>query len=124
MEALGFIAVGLLAALVAFQLALAAGAPWGAAAYGGVNPGVLKPGFRINSLVFGLLLYPLIAMYVLDAAGIAAVDWLPGSTSVVMWIQAAFFALGTVANLASRSSIERWWAPVSLVLAVCCAVLA
>jgi hypothetical protein len=124
MEAIGLVALGLLGVLIVFQLALAAGAPWGSAAYGGVNPGVLKKGFRINSLVFGLVIYPLIALYVIDAADLAAVEWLPGSTAVVMWIETAFFGLGTVANIASRSPIERWWAPVSLVLCVCCAVLA
>ena len=42
---------------VVFQLALAAGAPWGRAAWGGQNDGVLPVGFRV-------------------ASGIAAVVWL------------------------------------------------
>jgi hypothetical protein len=41
-----------------------------------------------------------------------------------MWILAGFFSLGTLANLASRSRIERLWGPVSAVVAVCCAILA
>jgi hypothetical protein len=53
MEAAAIIATVLLLILNLFQLALAAGAPWGAAAYGGGWEGVLPRGIRINSLVFG-----------------------------------------------------------------------
>ena len=113
----------LLSVLTLFQLALAAGAPWGRAAYGGMWPGVLPRGIRINSAVFGVVLYPLAILYVLDAAGIRETAWLL-APSVVLWVLAGFFAIGTVMNAISRSPVERWWASVSLGLAVCCAVLA
>ncbi len=45
------VALVLFAALVVFQLALAAGAPWGRAAYGGQNPGVLPGRLRVSSVV-------------------------------------------------------------------------
>jgi hypothetical protein len=41
-----------------------------------------------------------------------------------MWVLAGFFTLGALANLASRSKVERIWGPISLIVAVCCAVIA
>jgi len=117
------VATVLLSVLALFQLALAAGVPWGRAAYGGIWPGVLPRGIRINSAVFGLVFYPLATLYVLDAAGIRETQWLP-APSVVLWVLAVFFAIGTGMNAISRSPVERWWAPVSLGLAASCAVLA
>jgi hypothetical protein len=123
MEATALVATIFLTVLTLFQLALAAGAPWGSAAYGGAFPGVLPKGIRINSLVFGLVLYPLIILYVLDAGAVVESSWLPGR-SVAVWVLVAFFAIGTVANAASRSKIERVWAPVTLVIGVCTLILA
>jgi hypothetical protein len=74
--------------------------------------------------VFGVVVYPVAILYVLDTGGVAASSWLPGSRTLVMWILAGFFSLGTLANLASRSRIERLWGPVSAGVAVCCAILA
>lgn len=124
MELAAVIAASLLGLIAVFQVALAIGAPWGAAAYGGGHPGVLPLGLRINSLVFGLIGYPVAMLYVLDAGGVVESEWLPGSRVVVMWVLVAFFALGTLANFASRSKVERWWGPVALALAVCCGVIA
>ena len=123
MQATAIVATVLLVVLTLFQFALAAGANWGAAAYGGAFPGVLPKGIRINSLLFGLVAYPLIIAYVLDAGGVVESSWLPGR-SVVLWVLVAFFAIGTVANAASRSKIERLWAPVTLTIGVCILILA
>jgi hypothetical protein len=41
-----------------------------------------------------------------------------------MWALAALLALGALANLISRSKVERIWAPVALATAICCAVIA
>jgi hypothetical protein len=41
-----------------------------------------------------------------------------------MWVLAGFFALGALANFASRSKRERLWGPVSLAIAVCCGLIA
>lgn len=113
----------LLGVLIAFQLGLALGKPWGAMAYGGNWPGVLPKGLRINSGVFALVMYPIVALYVLDAGGLASFDWLPARSSVI-WVAGGFFLIGAVMNLVSRSKPERWWAPVSLALAICAGVLA
>ncbi len=106
-----------------FQIALALGAPLGKAAWGGKHEGILPVGLRIASGAAGLLVYPLIALFILASADLIAVDWLPtGKTG--MWILTAFFTLGALANFASRSKSERIWGPVSLVIAICCAVIA
>jgi hypothetical protein len=117
------LAVVLIAIVAVFQLALALGAPLGAAAWGGRNQGVLPTRLRIASGLVAIVVYPLIALYVLASAGLIDQDRLAtGATG--MWVLTGLFALGTVANLASRSRIERVWAPVSLVIAVCCGIVA
>jgi hypothetical protein len=120
----GVIAVGLIGVLIAFQLALGAGAPLGAAAWGGRNPGVLPTRLRIASAVVGLVVYPLMAAIVLAATGVIDDDRFPFDLDVAMWVLAGFFAVGVIANAISRSPPERIWSLVSGVIAVCCAVIA
>jgi hypothetical protein len=45
-------------------------------------------------------------------------------TELWLWVLAGLFGIGTLANFASRSKIERVWSSITLVLAVCCGVLA
>lgn len=123
MIAAGVVAAVLLVVIGVFQLALALGAPWGQAAWGGQHTGKLPFRFRVASGIAAFLVYPLMAAVVLVAAGLIDVVWLPASP-VLMWGLSGFFLLGTVANLASRSRPERVWGPVSLTISVCCAVIA
>jgi hypothetical protein len=117
------LAVAMVGIIAVFQLALALGAPLGRAAWGGRNEGVLPSRLRIASGLAAIVVYPLIALYVMASADLIDLAWLPtGATG--MWVLTGFFILGTVANLASRSKIERSWAPVWLVIAVCCAIVA
>ena len=118
------IAVILLIVVAVFQLALALGAPLGYAAWGGRHQGVLPARLRIASAVAGLVIYPLIIVLVLAAAGLISADWLPVDATAVMWGLAVFLALGALANFASRSPRERFWGPVALAIAVCCALIA
>ena len=118
------IASALLAVLSGFQLGLALGAPWGAAAWGGRNPGVLPAGLRVASAIVGIGIYPLFALVILAAGRLIADDWLPVAPEVAMWVATGFFLVGTLVNAISRSRIERIWAPVSLALAICSAVVA
>ena len=118
------VAVGLLAVIVVFQIALALGAPLGAAAWGGRNPGVLPMRLRIASGVAALVIYPLIILAVLASAGLIEAEWLPGNRTVLMWGLAGFLALGALANFASRSPRERLWGPVALAIAICFAIIA
>ena len=118
------LAVCLLVILVVFQLTLAAGAPYGDMAWGGRTAGVLPRTLRLASGVVGLLVYPLIILAILSASGLLRIDGLPVVGTAAMWVLAAFFVLGALMNGASRSRRERIWAPVSLVIAGCCAMIA
>jgi hypothetical protein len=124
MTAAAIVAVFLLGIIVAFQAALAFGAPWGAAAWGGQNPGVLPTRLRVASGITALVIYPLIALVILAAAGLIDDAWLPVDHGVAMWVLAGFLALGALLNLVSRSSRERIWGPVALAIAICCAIIA
>jgi hypothetical protein len=118
------IAAAIMAALALFEMGLAAGFPWGTAAWGG-GQSVLSPGMRVAS------------------AG-AAVVWIAGLLAVlrkgefrvwsllpdrwigaVVWIFAAYSAFMVLANAASSSGTERAvMTPTSVVLAVTCALTA
>jgi hypothetical protein len=118
------VAALLLAVIIAFQMALALGAPLGKAAWGGQHQGVLPMRLRIFSGVAALVIYPFIVVAILDSAGVIDGDFLPGRSAQLMWLFVGLFTLGGIANLASRSRIERYWAAVSIAIAICCAVIA
>ena len=123
-DALAWLAVGLLGLMGVFQLALAAGAPLGDMAWGGLHRGVLPGRLRLASVVAGVVVYPLLMVLVMDSAGLGGVEGVPGASRTAMWVLAGFMMLGAVMNSVSRSRRERVWGPVSLVIAVCCAVVA
>lgn len=96
-----------------FQLALAAGLPWGAASMGGKFPGKYPPKMRGVALV-NMAVLILLALIVGSRAGL----WLPawsGFAGGAIWLVVVFSALGTVMNTITPSKIERIWAPVVLV---------
>ena len=124
MTVAAIVAVVLLMVIVVFQIALALGAPWGFAAWGGQHPGALPTRLRIASGVAALVIYPLIILVVLASAGLIEAAWLPGDGKIVMWSLAGLLALGALANFASRSPRERIWGPVALAVAICCAIIA
>ena len=112
----------LIGGLVLFQLALAAGAPLGAAAWGGRHR-VLPRNLRWSSLM---------AVAILLLAGwglLARADLMhPGPEETVIriasWVLAAYFALNTAANLGSKSKLERLvMTPVAAALVVCFAIV-
>jgi hypothetical protein len=110
------VAYVLLAALAVFQIALAAGAPLGHLAWGGKHR-VLPRGLRIAS-AFSVLLYGLFAWIIAAAVGSVDPDW-------AIWVLTAYFGVGILANLASRSRPERFvMTPVAAVLCACCLVVA
>jgi hypothetical protein len=124
MTTAAYIATAILGVLIVFQLALAAGAPWGKASYGGAWEGTLPKGMRINSLVFGAFLYPLGILYLLDAGGVAEFDFLRAN-GLVLWVLVFFFVTGTITNAISRSKIEKMiWTVPTAVLAICTFILA
>lgn len=112
----------LLAALAVFQLALAAGAPWGRLAWGGAHR-VLPPGRRVASLV-AVVLYVFFASVFLAEARVVVADAPELLVSVVAWVVVAYLALGTVMNALSASTWERrTMTPVSGLLAALGAVV-
>ena len=117
-----WIVVVVLSGLAVLQVLVAAGRPLGRFVWGGRHE-VLPTRFRIGSLV-SVLVYAAIAVLVLDRAGM--LDVLPDTVAVVgTWVVTAYFALGILANAASRSPSERAvMTPVSVVLAACSLVVA
>jgi len=111
------------AGVVAFQLALAAGAPWGAYAMGGAFPGQFPSALRIAALVQAALLVGMAAV-VMARAGPILAGWSRVSRWLV-WGVVAFAAVSLVLNLITPSAGERAiWAPVALLLLISSAVVA
>ena len=109
------LATALLALAAVFQTALALGAPWGAAAYGGrvARPdGTLPAGYRVSSAF--------------TVAVLAAAGWFAHTDiDPALWAFAALFLVNTAANLGARHSLERWgMSAVTLSLAACYLALA
>ena len=109
--------------VVVFQVALAAGAPWGAFAMGGAFPGQFPPALRIAALIQAGLLLALVVV-VLARAGVI----LPGWSRVarwLIWFVVAFAALSFVLNLITPSAGERaLWAPVAFLLLLSSGIVA
>jgi putative exporter of polyketide antibiotics len=106
------------AGVVAFQLALAAGAPWGAYAMGGAFPGRMPPPMRVAAVVQAALLAAL-AVVVLSAAGVVA-PGLVRELPWLAWVPVAVSAVAVVLNGSTRSAGERrLWLPVTIVLLLC-----
>ena len=107
---------GLTAVVILFQLALAAGAPWGAYAMGGAFPGTYPPEMRVAAVVQAAIVAG-VAAIVLARAGMAFPQWRPLRLA---WAVVALLAVGVVLNLITPSGGERLvWAPVALMLFLC-----
>lgn len=104
-----------LAFLVLFQLALAAGAPWGSLAMGGRYPGRFPPSMRIAALV-QIGIYGAMGAVVFARAGLILPELFDASR-VAVWVVVAMMALAVVLNVITTSKLERrLWAPVAVVL--------
>jgi hypothetical protein len=109
--------------VVAFEIALAAGAPWGEYAMGGAFPGQFPPALRVTALVQAALLIGM-ALVVLARAGLILPGWSRVSRWLV-WFVVGFAAFSLLLNLITPSSGERAiWAPTALVLLLSSAVVA
>ncbi len=108
--------------LAAFQVALAFGAPWGRAAWGGANER-LPTGLRIASIIAALF-WTAAAVAMLARAGHEVIP-LPTIGTWLPWALFGLLALGTLMNLVSRSRLERLiQTPVAATLAVLCLLVA
>jgi hypothetical protein len=109
--------------VIAFQIALALGAPWGAYAMGGAFPGQFPPELRVAAVVQAVILAGL-ALVVLARAGITLPKWSRTSRWLV-WVVVAFSALSLVLNLITPSARERAiWAPVALIMLISSVIVA
>lgn len=112
------VAVALFAILTVFQVALAAGLPWGHAAYGGANR-VLSRSLRITSGVAILIWIFAIMLIIRRSQGEGLAFLSAGGVGVICWILAGHLAIGTVMNGISRSALERnIWSPASAIALV------
>ena len=126
LEVAAVVASALTVLAAAFQGALAAGAPWAAAAYCGrqaLPTGRLRPRYRLSSAVTAVVLLA-IGWLLLLRGGVVG-DAAGGPLTVACWAFAALFALNTLGNLAARSPVERWgMGTVTAALTVLCVLLA
>jgi hypothetical protein len=114
---------GLSLGVVAFQLALAAGAPWGAYAMGGAFPGSFPLTLRIAALAQAALIAGM-SLVVLSRAGFVLPGW-SRATRWLVWVVVGFAAVSLVLNLMTPSAGERaLWAPVALLLLASSTVVA
>jgi hypothetical protein len=101
--------------VVAFQLALVLGAPWGAYAMGGAFSGRFPPVMRLAA-VAQVIFLGLLAAVVLSRAGLVLPQWSQAS-GWLTWVIVVFAAIGVVLNAITPSAGERrLWVPVTLVL--------
>ena len=105
------------AVVVGFQLALAAGVPWGEYAMGGRVPGRFPPAMRAAAVVQAAIL-ALLALVVLDEAGLVALGW-TAALPWLGWVPVVVSALSAFMNAITPSRVERRiWLPLGLVLLV------
>ena len=127
-QAASVVAAALLGVVIAFQFALAGGAPWGDLAYGGraaQSDGRLRRGHRLASGVTCIVLAG--ASWVVLAAG-EVVDRGPlsaGTLRIITWVLAILFLLNTAGNAAGRHPLERWGAgTVTALVSILCVLIA
>ena len=118
MLAVGFLIV------TAFQAALTLGAPLGAAAMGGTNPGQLPDAIRLAT-GFQTAVWLFAALLVLARGGYTLIPLPEAIYRVGTWVLVGLLGLGALMQFASSSPWERFgWGPFTLVLFVLCVLLA
>ena len=109
-ELAAIVAAVLMAGVIAFQVALAAGLPLGEATMGGraaTVGGVLQPPYRAMALGSAVVLV-LGAWIVLGRAGTVPIFLGGQALAWSAWVVAGFMALNTLTNLSGRHPLERW----------------
>ncbi len=122
--AAAIVAAALCVGIVAFQLALAGGAPWGRAAYGGQRA-ELPVRLRVSSAVAAVVWagFALVVLRRVQLVGWAPLPdgWLPAA----VWVGVALGAAAVVLNAITRSRVERAvWLPTSALLLAATVTLA
>lgn len=108
----------------AFQVALTFGAPFGAAAMGGTNPGRLPDGVRVVT-GFSAAVWLFAALLVLAKGGRPLVALPDSVTRKGTWVLVVFLSVGAAMNFASSSRWERFgWGPFTVGLLALSVILA
>lgn len=103
--------------VILFQLALAAGMPWGSIAMGGKYPGKYPPIMRAVAIIQIVILAG-VASIVLSKVGLILPEWDSFATKGI-WFVVGFSLLATILNIITKSVWERRiWAPISLILLI------
>jgi hypothetical protein len=112
------------AGLAVYQLSLAAGAPFGEAAWGGTTDGQLSTGLRVGS-ASSIVIYAVAAALILRRAGFP-VRWVSHAVARIgSWVLVVLLTFGALTNFLSQSPWERFLlAPVTLMLAGLCLIVA
>ncbi|NUU79779.1 hypothetical protein [Paenibacillus xylanilyticus] len=109
--------------VILFQVALAAGMPWGEAAMGGKFPGKYPTSMRYACLL-QITILVFIGLVVLSKAGVLLPQWSAFADTAIRFI-VAYLVLGTILNLITRSVWERRiWAPVTILLLITSIIIA
>lgn len=124
---LAWFAAILFAVLAVFQLALAAGAPFGNVVYGGrkaLPDNRLPRGLRIASVFASLILLGF-AWIMLARAGAISTQVSETVIAIASWFVVAYMALNTAGNLMAAHWFERWvMGGITALLVVVCAIVA
>jgi len=113
MQIAAIVFTALVGVVVLFQLALAAGAPWGEYAMGGRHPGRFPPGLRVGAVVQAAALATL-AVLVLSHAALLVPE-LALAHGWTIWLVVGVSGLTAVLNVITPSRKERrLWAPVGV----------
>ena len=111
------------AGIAIFQLALAAGAPWGYAAWGGANARLSTA--QRSASAAAVVFYAAAALIVLGRAGILRARSDAALFQWGTWFLAVAMAIGALPNFVSQSRWENFiFGPLALVLAILCVVVA
>lgn len=103
------------AGVILFQIGLAVGAPWGAYAMGGTNPGRFPPALRLIAGVQALVITCLAVVVLSDAD--LVLPALADGLGWLVWLAVGFSAVSVVLNAITRSSVERrLWLPVAFLM--------
>lgn len=120
------LAAAILAGIASLQVAIAAGAPWGAIVWGGVEDGQLSEGLRVASAVAAIVL-TWMALVLLTRGGVIPKTRIVPSRylRVETWAIAGLMALNTLGNLASGNPFEQLvFAPATALLTALAVYLA
>ena len=111
------------AGIAIFQLALAAGAPWGHAAWGGANARLSTA--QRSASAAAVVFYAAAALIVLGRAGMLRARGNAALFRWGIWFLAVAMAIGALPNFASQSRWENLiFGPLALVLAILCVIVA